>query len=136
MTTPARLATSVAETRRLVEIPQRGERGEKGEPTQPVQLGGAGTVLVVGLLARVRADVRRGGERSVVITVRHQAQSDPGGRGSAVSHPADTVVVVAIVVTDVHLALTRPPLPPCNISLKEIKADIPVGPASPWWAAQ
>ena len=92
----------------------RSHREEREEPTQPVQLGGAGTVLVVRLLARVRADVRRRGERSVVITVRHQAQRDPGGRGSTVAQPADTVVVVSIVVTDVNLATTRPPLTSCK----------------------
>ena len=86
------------------------EREEGHGRTQSVQLGGAGTVLVVRLLARVRAEIGRRVVLSVVITVRPQAQTDPGGRGAGVSHPPDTVVMVSVVVTDVHLALPRPPV--------------------------
>ena len=85
-------------------------REERAERTQPVQLGGAGAVLVVRLLARVRAEVRRSVVLSEVITVRHQAQLDPGGRGPTVSHPPNTVIVITIVVTDVNLAPSGLPL--------------------------
>ena len=99
-------------------------REERPERTQPVQLGGAGAVLVVRLLARVRAEVGRSEVLPVVITVRHQAQSDPGGRGSTVSHPADTVIVITIVVTDVDLALPRPPLTACKQYFSERTQNI------------
>ena len=85
-------------------------REEREESTQPVQLGGAGTVLVVRLLAGVRAEVWRRDGLPVVITVRAQTEPDPGRLGPAVSHPADAVIVVSIVVTDVPLGLPRPPV--------------------------